>query len=70
MKLKVNSLADLANKAQNNAAYQQLAIVAANNLGGQATNLSSALLYLRNQAYDSDESGVVDEVNFCADLVE
>ena len=70
MKLKVSSLIDLANKARNNAAYQQLAIVAANNLGGNATTLNSALSYLQLQAADASEDGVVDEINFCSELIE
>lgn len=44
-------------------------MAAASNLGGPADNLESALRHLTNEALETDEEGVVDEINFCRDLV-
>lgn len=66
MKLtKINSLADLAFKARQNPAYADLAISAAKNLGGMVSTLDQAMRWLNLNAMETDEDGVVDEVNFC-----
>ena len=50
--------------------YQQLAIASAQNLGG-ANNLTvdRAIDWLKTNAMETDEEGVVDEINFCIPLV-
>jgi len=70
MKLqRVTSLYDLYNKANTNPYYAQLAIIAANNLGGEIKTLSDAKKWLNLNASETDESDVVEEINFCRDLV-
>lgn len=71
MLAKVTSLFDLFNKARTNKAYEQLAMIAARNLGGDNINtLADAERWLNITANDSgDCNGVVGEVNFCRDLV-
>jgi hypothetical protein len=71
MLAKVTSLFDLFNKARTNKAYEQLAMIAARNLGGDnIKTLADAERWLNITANDSgDCQGVVGEVNFCRDLV-
>lgn len=71
MLAKVTSLFDLFNKARTNKAYEQLAMIGARNLGGDNINtLADAERWLNISANDSgDCNGVVNEVNFCRDLV-
>ena len=69
----VKSLADLKHRAQTNAQFEQLAIVAAQNLGGDpVTSLSQAMYWLTCNAVDSPmgEEGVIEEVNFCRSLIQ
>jgi hypothetical protein len=66
---KVTSLMDLRNKASDNPLYAQLAILGAQNLGGDIKNLNQAFDWLNTNAMETDEQGVVDEVNFMRDLV-
>lgn len=70
MKLKkIKTINELANLARTNKSYEQLAIVAASNLGGGNLSLKGAISWLNTNAMETDESGVVDEINFCRDLV-
>lgn len=66
---KVTSLNELENLASENQRYQQLAIIAAQNLGGALNELEAAMRWLRTNAMETTEEGVVEEVNFCRDLV-
>lgn len=66
---KVTSLGDLRQKAAQDARYVQLAIVSANNLGGNAQTFDAAMRWLElNASEGGSEDGVIDEVNFCRDL--
>lgn len=65
----VRSLRELESKANEDARYAELAITAARNLGGEAYNIRTAMNWLVLNAREVDEAGVVDEVNFCRDLV-
>jgi len=78
MKLKkIKTISELANLARTNKYYEQLAIVAASNLGGGNLSLNEAIDWLKTNAMETNasgevadsESGVVDEINFCRDLV-
>jgi hypothetical protein len=71
MKIKpVRSLNELYNKARVDKKYEQLLFTAALNLGGSARTISEAYNWLMMNAAETDEQGVVEEVNFCRDLVE
>jgi hypothetical protein len=71
MKLKkIKTINELAYLARTNKSYEQLAIVAASNLGGGKLTLNGAIDWLNTNAMETDESGVVDEINFCRNLVE
>jgi hypothetical protein len=61
----VESLADLRRRAQADASYRRLAIMAAINLGGNPReDLDAAIRWLRLNADETaNERGVVDEVN-------
>ena len=64
----VISLQDLYVRACKSPEYRALAMVAARTLGGMnITNLDLAMRWLRINAtdLDTDEEGVVDEINFC-----
>ena len=51
--------------------YRQLAIISAKNLGcGPNPTYEQALRCLEMNAMETDEGGVVGEINFCLDLVE
>ena len=49
--------------------YRKLAIAAANNLGGDARDHNQAISHLEIEAMETDEEGIVEEINFCRDLV-
>ena len=49
--------------------YAKLAQVAASNLGQPSETLDVALRWLRANAMETDEAGVVAEVNHCRDLI-
>ena len=67
---KVTSLHDLKYRAAGNVKYLELAVVSAKNLGGcNIIDLKSAMRWLRTNATETDEDGVVGEVNFCRDLI-
>ena len=61
----VTSLAQLEHLAATHDDYRALALAAAENLGRSTLNLPAALQWLRMNAMETDEQGVVDEVNFC-----
>ena len=65
----VVSIYDLSNKARTDERYNKLAMLAASNLGGSPRNLDDAIQWLRTNAQETDEQGVVGEINFCRDLV-
>jgi len=69
---KVQSISDLFFRAKTDPRYAQLAIIAAQNLGGMGENLQSARQTFIDNATDEegcDEKGVVGEINFCRRLV-
>ena len=66
---KVKSLRDLCERAAEDTRYERLAIVAAQNLGKPVRTLDEAMQWLRTNANETDERGVVAEVNYCRDLV-
>lgn len=72
MKLKkVRSLMELLNKALSDAGYAKLIVCAAQNLGGsvKAGDIRGAHRVLEINAIETDEDGVVGEVNFCIPLI-
>jgi hypothetical protein len=73
---KISSLADLARKATTDSRYAELATFAATNLGGEPRlfndaqkRLDHAMAWLRVNANETTEEGVVGEVNYVRDLV-
>lgn len=69
---KVRSLVELRSLAKSDRRYRNLAIIAAQNLGGDVKDddLDGALRWLELNASETSEKGVVDEVNFVRDLAE
>lgn len=65
----VHSILDLRTRALRNPDYKKLAISAANNLGGDCKTLDEAIRWLNINADETDERGVVEEINFCRDLI-
>lgn len=70
----VRSLMQLETLARKDPRYRRLAILGASNLGGppsEKDDLEGAMRWLRVNASDPEasEDGVIDEVNFCRDLV-
>ena len=65
----IRSLNELYNKARTDEKYKQLLLISSSNLGGTDQNMSDAYHWLQINAMETDEQGVVDEVNFCRDLV-
>jgi len=66
----VNSLNELYRLASKDKQYEALMICAAENLGGVVNSPADARQVLNNNAMESgDEDSVLDEVNFCRDLV-
>ena len=66
---KVTSLADLRYKAVSDAKYRKLLFLASANLGGPNKGENECYNWLMTNAMETDEEGVVEEVNFCRDLV-
>jgi len=69
---KVTSLGELQRLGLADERYAELAVKAAQNLGAsgdRATTFDGAMQWLRTNAQETSEVGVVDEVNFCRDLV-
>ena len=65
---KITSLSDLRNRCFTSDSYRHLAAVASRNLGGPSEPLPACLNWLELNAMETDEAGVVDEVNFVLDL--
>jgi hypothetical protein len=66
----IRSIGELHMLATKDPKYKQLALIASSNLGGEPTeNLNKAINWLRINADETDEAGVVGEINFCRDLV-
>ncbi len=66
----VHTLMELRGLARTNEKYRQLLHLASRNLGGPFTdNDDVAYRWLETNALETDEDGVVAEVNFCRDLV-
>jgi hypothetical protein len=65
----VTSLADLRYRAKTDERYARLLLVAAQNLGGGSQTAEEAYRTLEVNAMETDEDGVVGEINFCRDLV-
>jgi len=66
----ITTLMELAYKAARNEKYEELAILAARNLGGDTgRNLQECLDWLEINAMETNEEGVVDEINACIDLL-
>lgn len=69
---KIHSLFELQQLAKEDPNYDKLAKIAASNLGGPHGTLQEAMRWLWtnvNEVPELGEQGVVDEVNFCIDLV-
>lgn len=71
---KVRSLVELWGLAKTDEQYRKLLICAAQNLGGDvgvdpAAQPAKAYNWLQINAAETDEKGVIGEVNFCRDLV-
>jgi hypothetical protein len=66
---KVVSIGDLRQRAAKDHRYLQLAMISASNLGVPPKNLDDAINWLNTNAMETDEDGVVGEINFCRDLV-
>lgn len=70
MKLKkIASITELSRLARSDKNYEKLAIVSASNLGGGTLNLGGAINWLNITADETSEEGVIEEINFCRDLV-
>lgn len=65
----IHSIAELAAKANTDPRYATLAARASANLGGPLRPLSQTIQWLYTNAMETDEEGVVEEINFCLDLV-
>ena len=66
---KVKYLNELRNLAESDPRYQELAMISASNLGGSPKDLDGAMNWLFTNALETDEEGVIGEINFCRDLV-
>lgn len=67
---KVKSLWELKQLASTNADYEKLLLAASRNLGGGSNETpEQAYRNLVLNAQETDEKGVVAEVNFCRDLI-
>ena len=62
---KVKSLGELACLAKTDTRYADLAIRSAANLGKTVADVAGAMRWLNINADETDEDGVIAEVNFC-----
>ena len=67
---KVKSLFELRQLAESDTGYLELALTGARNLGGNPKDLNEAMRWLKTNADETDENGVLGEVNFVRDIVE
>jgi hypothetical protein len=65
----VTSIADLRVRAIHDEQYLKLALIATSNLGKKVATLADAIRWLAINAAETDEEGVVDEINSCRDFV-
>jgi hypothetical protein len=65
----VKSLGELRQLADTNEAYKRLMQAASDNLGGCGTGNEFCYRWLLANAQEIGEEGVVEEVNFCRDLI-
>lgn len=67
----VNSINELYALAQKDPRYLKLAQVSASNLGGNGSkDLNECIRWLNTNAMETNEEGVVGEINFCRECVE
>lgn len=69
----VRSISELYSLALRDDRYKKLALVSASNLGGNGKELKESISFLTQVALETEaesEGGVVDEINFCRDLIE
>jgi hypothetical protein len=66
---KVKSINELHMLAKTDPRYAELAKISAQNLGGDAKDLAGHIQWLKTNAMETDEKGVVGEINGCRDLV-
>ena len=66
---KIRALANLRRRAMSDDRYVTLALTAARNLGGAPRDFADALRWLETTAAETDERGVVGEINFVRDCV-
>jgi len=67
----ISELSYLCNNGKLKEQYTKLAAVSAQNLGGRSTaSISENIQWLSTNAMETSEDGVVDEINFCLDLVQ
>ena len=69
LKPKIKSINELETLAQTDKWYENLALTASENLGGGTRNLKQSIQWLRTNAMETSEEGVVNEINFCRNLV-
>ncbi len=66
---KISSIGELHRLAKEDPRYEKLAMVASENLGHEAKDLDDAIKWLNTNANETDEKGVVGEINFVRDIV-
>lgn len=66
---KINSINELYNLAIRDERYRKLALISASNLGEIPRTLLQAIAWLKTNAMETDEQSVLDEINFCRDMV-
>jgi len=66
----VRSLHELRSLALKDDRYRKLALVAASNLGGDGKELDESMQWLFQNALETDPDMIVDEINFCRDLID
>lgn len=67
---KINSLSELRRLSKTNDLYKKLLLISASNLGSNhGGDADKAYRCLEINAMETSEEGVIEEVNFCLDLV-